>query len=88
MGYSPKSETSHNTGTGSERGYSIAMGETNAENPNALTKDSFRQAIGSQVLQAGLCLLATEYYTSAWAINPDMKVAPIALKGEYLEDLA
>jgi hypothetical protein len=73
---------------GSERGYSIAMGGTNAEDPNALTKDLFRQAIGSQAPEAGLCLLATEYHTSAWAINPNMKVAPIASKGKFLEDLA
>ena len=67
--------------------YSIVMGGDDTD-PKFLTKESFRQAIGPQAPEAGLCLLATECYTGAWAINPDMKVAPVASKGEYLEDLA
>lgn len=66
----------------------IEMGGENAEDPKPLTKKAFRQAIGSHTPEGGLCLLATEYRTGAWAINPDMKVAPVASKGKYFEDLA
>ncbi|KFY19359.1 hypothetical protein V493_07995 [Pseudogymnoascus sp. VKM F-4281 (FW-2241)] len=72
----------------SQPGYSIEMGGENAEDPKYLTRESFRQAIGSQAPEAGLCLLATEYHTGAWAINPDMKVAPVASRGAYYESLA
>ncbi|OBT49982.1 hypothetical protein VE04_10062 [Pseudogymnoascus sp. 24MN13] len=72
----------------SQPAYSIVMGGENAEDPKYLTKESFRQAIGSQAPEAGLCLLATEYRTGAWAINPDMNVAPVASQGKYLESMA
>lgn len=68
--------------------YSIVMGGDDAEDSKFLTKEAFRQAIGFQAPGAGLCLQATEYRTGAWAINPDMKVAPIASQGIYLERLA
>ncbi|KFY05780.1 hypothetical protein V492_08302 [Pseudogymnoascus sp. VKM F-4246] len=68
--------------------YAIEMGGENAEEPRFLTKESFREAIQSRVPEAGLCLLATEYRTGAWAINPDVKVAPLESKGKYFESLA
>ncbi|OBT63976.1 hypothetical protein VE03_06003 [Pseudogymnoascus sp. 23342-1-I1] len=68
--------------------HSIVMGGDGAEDSEFLTKRLFRQAIGSQTPEAGLCLLTTEYYTGAWAINPDMKVAPFASQGKYFESLA
>ncbi|KFY30563.1 hypothetical protein V494_08117 [Pseudogymnoascus sp. VKM F-4513 (FW-928)] len=68
--------------------YAIEMGGENAEEPRFLTKESFREAIQSRVPEAGLCLLATEYHTGAWAINPDVKVAPLESKGKYFESLA
>ncbi|KFY90863.1 hypothetical protein V498_05792 [Pseudogymnoascus sp. VKM F-4517 (FW-2822)] len=68
--------------------YSIVMGGDGEEDSKFLTKESFQQAIGSQAPEAGLCLLATEYYTGAWAINPDVKVAPFASQGKYFESLA
>ncbi|OBT82895.1 hypothetical protein VE02_08585 [Pseudogymnoascus sp. 03VT05] len=68
--------------------YSDVMGGENAEEPKFLTRNSFWQAVGSQAPEAGLCLLATEYTTGAWAINPDMKVAPVASQGAYIESLA
>ncbi|KFY03673.1 hypothetical protein V490_00107 [Pseudogymnoascus sp. VKM F-3557] len=73
---------------GTQPDYSIVMGGEAGEDTKLLTRESFRQAVGSQAPEAGLCLFATEYHTGAWAINPDMKVAPVASQGKYLESLA
>ncbi|OBT42830.1 hypothetical protein VE00_08144 [Pseudogymnoascus sp. WSF 3629] len=57
---------------GSERGYSIAMGGTNAEDPNALTKDLFRQGLISSsnwVSGTGSRAVFTCYRIPHWKIS-------------------
>jgi hypothetical protein len=73
---------------GTQPDYSIVIGGEDGDDTKLLTRESFREAIGSQAPEAGLCLLATEYHTGAWAINPDMKVAHVASQGKYFEHLA
>ena len=74
-------------GHGNESTHAIAVGGKSLNNPDEITIDKFKRAIGSRVPDAGLCLLTTACYSGGWCINPNLNITTMAAQADWTQYL-
>ncbi|KFY82083.1 hypothetical protein V500_10833 [Pseudogymnoascus sp. VKM F-4518 (FW-2643)] len=75
-------------GHGIQFTHAIAVGGKSPYKPDEITIAKFKQAIGSRVPEAGLCLLTTACYSGGWSINANLKFTTMTAQADWTESLA
>lgn len=68
--------------------FGLQMGGINPANPQFLTIDRFKVAIGSRPFTSGICLLTSACYGGGWAINPDINVTAMTAAPYWEQSLS
>ncbi|OBT74065.1 hypothetical protein VF21_07811 [Pseudogymnoascus sp. 05NY08] len=75
-------------GHGIKRTHAIAVGGDDPTDPDKITIDLFKRAIGSNLPKAGLCLLTTACYSGGWSINPNLNITTMTAQADWSQSLA